>query len=545
MNQIKIILFLSFLYSIVSCEQNPLKGVPEELQEGVLETGEPYLDLFDHYLYPKMIQVNIKGGQSGRDCQTVQDGKTIENCLRLEFYEGEENSYTIRIRPTNNVEKRYNLTLDTTAFSYLERQGLTVTQKMDKNKKDINITWKPSKTFTNNQTAKIESLDLIVNGNDKLKTKPPFKISRRIDIVVYKILDPPEIYKISTKYDNYEKLDDGQFYTKHRATTLNLDYYDRLFFGKKQDRTDESKKGKEIFSYLKFYSKFHNKYHTLIRSFDVHDQYDQSVPYKLLSYLKQNVYMEKDPGEGEDHCARLSSKNGKCIIPVQTEDYSTIDFNSPIYVKRYQIPESIELKALFYKVEDSILCEAYKNIRSAKESNINNQAVEAPCYLPVSQVYSSNGLEEKEDVYLLKEDKSSGEKNFELINKSHWSFYFYKIPESVKWLLGGALAVSVPIHLLRGSENEIDFFVKGYNFDRPQLLPFQDDKESVFWWRDMKHKSTQPIEGEKNRWKITYSLKMDEDSISHSFDQFSGNLKPYSSGKQGLKASFSFNLLLK
>ena len=550
MNPIKMVLFLSFLYSIVSCEQNPLKAVPKELQEGVLETGAVHLDLFDPFLYSRLIRVNIKGGQSGRDCQTGQDGKTVENCLRMEFYEGEENSYSIHIRTLHGVEKRYDLELDTSTFSHLEEQGLRVTQKRDKNKKHrtMIINWKPNQIFAKNQSARVVRVDLIINGSDKLKTKPPFTISRQIDIVVHKVLDSPEIYKVSTRYDDYEKLDDGQFYTKYKAESLlNLGHYDRLFFGKKEDRTDENKNGKEIFSHLKFYSHLHKRRHPSIRFFDVYNQYDQSVPYELLSYLKQNIYLEKDLKEEGAHCFHRHSQQGRCIIPAQTKNYSAIDFNkSPVYVKRYKVPESIDFESLFYKVEDFILCEIYKDVRSFKKSNTNSQDGEAPCYLPVSQVYFLNGLEEKENVYLLKEDKNSGEKDFELIDRSQWSFFFHEIPESVQWQLSGyppvPKGIPVPINLVRGDENKIDFFVKDYNFTSPQLLPLPDDGESVFWMRDMKYLSTEPIEGERNSWKITYSLTADE-NFSHSFDQFSGSLRPYSYTKHGSKASFSFHLL--
>ena len=142
------------------------------------------------------------------------------------------------------MESKYELQLGNEEFDILNEAKW----KFDSKKNIGVLKWKPSKTFTDDQPYKKISLPLHLELRDRHAPSkdPSFIVKKYISVIVYKKLDEPEIYKISTAHNEYEKMDDGNFYAKHGAQNLNLSYYDTVFAG--------VKKQIEIFNHLKFYS---------------------------------------------------------------------------------------------------------------------------------------------------------------------------------------------------------------------------------------------------------------------------------------------------
>ena len=473
---------LSFLCLILSCEQNPLKGLPDTIQNGVLKTGSHNLSFFKNFLYPneKMVKVSIPA----------------KNDLVLAFTEGQMDAYRIQVRLLYGLEEKYDLLLrDETFFELKESKW-----DFDFEKNEGVLQWRPDKTYTGTHPYKSFSIPLFLEFREKnsVSKDPSSTLKKDINVIVYKSLDEPEIYKVITPYNEYEKLDDKNFYAKYGAKSLNLNYYDKIFAGNRMQQ--------KISHYLELYSSttFHRFNHAAsvsssplseereFDSFAILDKFRKNVPDDILGFIKQPLY----------HLVKIRENAGDCsqdmAVPLNQESWCAeeldvkrpVDFNKDIYIKRYKIPDEIHPDHLFFKVESLDLCKAYYKISSA---NIGRKKTEwkpgsASCYLSVAQVYNiQDGVKEREGIYLQKE---SGE--FELINKSEWKPYFYEIPKSVQRKMGGYKPVPgnvITLHLIKQSRfgdvyhySDIEVYIRDYNYldKAPVLESSPDMKGSIF-----------------------------------------------------------------
>ena len=542
----RFVLFLSVMYSILSCGQNPLERISNQIQKGILKTGVHYLSFFDNSLKNKLVAVNIIG----------------QNDLLMEWTEGITDSYRIRVRLLEPLDSEYNFQLKSEIFSHLKGSSWT----FDTETNTGILKWTPNSTFTGTDSAKKFSLPLHLEFKEKGSSseEPVFVIKRDLRIIVHKSLDKPEIYKITTKYIEYEKLDDGNFYTKYGAKSLNLGYYDRIF-------ADGNKIQTEIFNYPFLYSedtyvnlKSQKKIGYSFRKFIVKDQLDKEVPDHLLGFVKQPLYHLEKKRQTDEDCDldravsvnELINKNW-CLAKL--EDKKSVNFDNSIYVKQYQVPSDIAVDDLFYKVEFLHLCEEYHRISSDyiiyKKTEWTDKAL---CYL---QAVAVQGLpfkvEENTHLYLFKND---GE--FELVDQSDWDSVFYQLPEHIKWQLGGYQPVdndTIKVHLVRNrvnhvfDTNKIFIYVRDYNYFKPSLVPDQNPKELLYWISPIDidiEWISKPIEKEKeHHWKLGYDIKLldhprdKSDRGTDDFRQFNIDLKPDSRSIYGSPVSFDFNIL--
>ena len=524
----KMCLLLNCLFLILSCEQDPLKGIPGILQEGVLKTGEQHLPYFEDAFREKLVKISIQGGNN--------------NDSIMEFTEGQTQSYVIQIRFLYDLASKYQVHLSNENFSLLEGSHWS----FDREKKRINIEWKPDRTFTRDQpikkifltlTLKLESLNLLFN-------KAPFFITKKIAVVIYKKLDKPEIYQIKTKYNEYKKLSDGQFYTNHGALFLNLKHYDQIFFG----INTESKKKKDIFSsdHLDLYS--YNMYNHVYsgsppgnprhygvqKRYDVYDKYNNVVSHQVLKLLKQKGYYQNKLRKSSKDChldmtVFVNKKDSFCLAELDSK--KTIDFKQELYIKQYKIPDTMNRENLFYKVEDPVLCEIYEKIHFSNTNANQNQSIQTPCYLFVHKAPNfQNRIEENRDIYFFKESQ------FEMIDKSKWEFEFYKIPDFVQWQMGGYQPLKdqiIDINLIEDTDFHI--YVRDYNYLDlvPYLAPLQKEKSNRLFWQspigiDWALDTVKLVDN--NGWDLLYSLKIKDLEQLKNLNQLEMNFQPISGG---------------
>lgn len=565
-------------FSLLSCERNPLRDISGDLREGYLKGGADNIPLFDMALHKNLVKVSI-------------DGK---NKSVLRFTENKKSTHNISVNMLYNLDSQYNID------AFFKNQGRIMegsvwTFSALKNKGAL--TWKPSKIFTGKDLEKRVSLFLVIEFRNKdsssKESAPLFVLEKELSAIVHKSFDPPEIYKVVSKYNEYEKLSDGYFYTRHGAEYLNLNYYDKVFAG--WDRR------KEAVNHLKFYaqsfydrfsvesSAYSSKYgdypeidegrkafdkFVLILSVD-----NEKIPERLLRYLQKPIYHEVHERTTAQKCKKSESvfvgdkrwclallgsmdsdrseetaqaKDEEDEFQKENEEALYIPFEKNIYLKHYIIPKNIDPERLFYKVSSFYLCEVYQYISSDYfiDSKKKEWSGDSECYLSAlkSSFFKEKNLIEEsgEDIYFLKEDDQ-----LELVNVSDWKFAFTKVPDFIKWELGGhrkvesanrsvfRINVGSKKNLVDDSNlrNQTKFFefslyIRDYNYFEfsPTLVPVTEKNETVFWmdsnsvnlydWRiESVHRISQTA------WKIDYIIKP---QFSNQFQSFEFHLAPFS-----------------
>ena len=528
------LLFFGFLYFVLSCEQNPLRDIPSTILDGTYTTGEHHLSRFQDSLHKKMVKVDVLS----------------HTAPVMVFKEGQIQSYDVQIRLLHNLGSKYTVKVIPKISSHLNDSMKVTSDFKGENKVILNLKWMPDKTFTGPQSYKTFSLPLMLQFKDRQTEKKVFSIKRKIDIMVYRVLDKPEIYKIKTDYDEYEKLDDGYFYKRYGAKKLNLNYHDQVFVG-------ENKK-KKISSHLNFYSKIiyerlnsqvlkypnFSSQHVVYSpsqwetesGFDkllIYDQDKNLVSDEILNFIKQPLYhIAGDVNHqcDEDMTVSIDKDGKRCLISLDIKN--SVDFNEDIYIKQYQIPGKVDSEHLFYKMESQHLCEIYHYISFAHLFKKEKWKKRDSCYLSAKRYGIRNKVKEKEDIYLLKKVDT-----LELVDKSGWKFNFYKIKKSIQWQMGGHRPIlddeNIRIHLVRNDKkkgekkgelqddpdavvkdvNKIKFYVKDYNyFDEPPMLaPVQkEDADFLYWYKhssiDMHWEFGGAKEIQKGEWELSYKV---------------------------------------
>ena len=538
---------LFFMFSLFSCHQDPLKNIPDGLKEGVLHTGEQHLPLFENAFYERLLKLNIQDRQ----------GRPENN---ITFKEGEKASYVIFLRPLYNLESRYEINVKGNPFSHLKGSKWS----FDKEKREGIFEWTPEKTFTGRNFYIGLSLPLLVEFKSQRGGDSSFTIERNIEVIVQKTLDKPEVYKIGTKYRDYERLEDGLFYTNYGAKFLNLQY-DKIFLDKKREK--ELKQ----FEHLRFYSReaLSKNQARLQSQYGVDDLYDergQPIPYPLLFFIKQPLYYPIDKERFNENCdLGPVSEEDKSFCLSKIDSKANRPFDTNIYIRQYQIPETLNIENLFYKIEEKNLCGTYGRMINPY---INEEEPEVPCYLSLSLfsavnqdyiredkkgIYNyldQNRLAEEGDIYQLLKDGS-----FQLVDVSQWELKFYKVPNFIKWQISGHQAVEnnlLNIILAHGySFDDLKVYVKDYNFleESPSLVVHKKLEDSLFWpfpyLKKWIVKSAEKL-GE-TAWRLNYDLDIDvsrDSDEEESFQYFQAHFRVDS--KEGISSapfSLSFSIL--
>lgn len=513
-------LSLFFMFFFLACHQNPLKDIPDRLREGALHTGEQNLPLFENALYDQLVKLSIQGKS--------------ENIIT--FKEGENSSYTLLIKPLYDLESKYEISIKGNPFVSLKGTRWTFDNK---SKKGV-LEWTPKKDFTLEKMYSSISIPLFLEFKDR-KDNSSFVVEKHIKIIVEKTLDPLEVYRVATHYHEYHRLSDGWFYTHHGAKFLNLQYYDKIFLDRKL--TKEFK----TFNNLKFYShEVLSENSAMLRfQYGLEDLFGKNggqIPYPLLTFLKQPLYYMGSAKQSGKVCelGSVGETYGTfCLLLVQPQQ--RLGFDKKIYVKRYHIPKAVDVKNLFYKVENKNLCGSYRE--TIKPGSSHDEDMETPCYFPFSMISSvdqeyfkknsiykylvQNHLEEKG--YALYERLKNG--TFQPVDTSQWEFKFHKVPDFMKWQISGYRPIedhSLKVILTAGdyAPNYLKVYVKDYNLfeEAPRLVLFQELHDALFWpfpylkrWN--KHNEQKLA---RSTWLLQYDTDIsfppvNEEDIPHSF----------------------------
>ena len=525
------------MFSIFSCNQDPLKDIPDNLKEGAFGTGSQHLPLFENALYEKLVKLNIKD-QS-------------ENVIT--FHEEKKQSYTILIRPLYNLESRYEVYIQGNPFAFLKGAEWS----FDRKRRVGILKWTPGKTFTGKNVYKSFSVTLPVKFKSQKKGNTSFTVEKNIEIIVKKELNKPEVSKIETAFRTYHRFEDGLFYTNYGAKYLNPQYYSRIFLDKK--KTKELKK----FENLKFYS------HSVLsanfaqerykyRLDNLYDERSQFIPYHLLFFIKQPLYYPMYIKRFQETCDLGSvSQEGDSFCLSEINSETKVLFDSNIYVKQYSIPKTLDLGKLFYKVEEKNLCGAYRhrinpNLKEEEE-------LKTPCYFPISMVSPvvKSYLQINREIYEyldLKYFQENGntlykklkDGSFQSLDVLEWDFRFYKVPDFIKWQLSGypSIGENPPNIILTSGIQEYNVFkiyVKDYNFFTmaPALVVHKKLEDSFLWpfpylkkWLVKKAIKLDPM-----TWRLDYLLDIDipeEGDGRDSFQYFQSHFRVDS--KHGLSS---------
>lgn len=557
--KVRTILFISFLYFIVSCVQNPLDGFPKGVQDGVFNTGSSNIKFFNKSLYERLVKIDVIN----------------QSDLTMEWKEGKTDFYQIQVRLLHDLDSEYDFKVKDDFLSSLDGAEWS----FDYEKNIGKLEWKPNRVFTGRESYRSLSIPLVLEFRKKGSSSenPDFKIERDLKAIVYNTLNEPEIYKVSTDYNEYVRLDDGYFYTKYGRQKINLNYYEKLYVGEN--------KRKEIFNHFKFYTEDVRRvlaqpiqrsspHHggskagvtQITEEFDklvLTDQFKVAVPGRLLDYIKQPIYYPEKISQSAGDCGNdkntvLNDKHEKwCLAKLNTEDPG-IYFNRDVYVKRYSIPFDVNTDNLYYKLDETYLCKIY-HLHSWNYTITQNKIWDnnVPCYLPLAKMNKSKFVKEKEDIYILVSSESG--LSMELLDyRPRWDFSFYKVPEFIKWQLGGYQPVSTKdnvlnLHLPNGYLNVL-FYIRDYNYFEPLLVSSVREKNTFVFETipsDMDIKisfvsSDVARNDDHNNWLIKYQNTFYNpiyELEDNTFRNFNLALKPMSGALPGDPILLSFNNL--
>ena len=545
-------IFLCFLLgAVLSCGQEPLRNLPQEMRDGVLKTGLQHFSNFEDSLVEKLIKVDIVN----------------KNDLIMDFYEGISQSYKIRFRLLNHFNSKYELSLEDNPFS-----ALTDSQWSYDSKEQVGILqWKPSETFT--RKKRYEKIALPLSIQVKKLGSPNkgsvFVVNRDFMAIVNKSYTPPKVYRIEMSHDSYVKLDDDSFYRDYKLSDLNLNYYDSLYVGEKKRTqvndnfifyTEEIYSAFNPFRGLDLKQKDEIGYGKKFDKFQLTDSFERSISIELASFLREPYYQAVERADTDKLCLAELDQS-MCLTHLENLD--SVDIFASLYVKHYKIPSHIQSRHLYYRVESPTLCGIYHRISFAFLIDKKSKwELEQDCYLSFDELNSKNifdtlnleniPITERTDIYLLKEDNS-----FEWVDKSEWPVNFYNLPEHVKWQLGGHRPISsnIPVSLIKPNQKfnqfSVSFYIEDQNYSQPPyFVPEEKKYEDVPWsvfvyWNLAGIKSIA-----STKWKISYyintsdyinfidSLKKDEEYTK--FYSFPVSLKPISADRAGTAVDLTF-----
>ena len=561
-------IFLCFLLGILSsCGQDPLKGFPADIQEGVLKTGFQHFGNFNEIVVDKLIKVDVIG----------------KNDLTMEFYEGVAQSYNIKFRLLNHFNSKYELIIKGNPFEELKGSQWSYDSKKQRGV----LKWRPSETFTWEKPYTKVSLPLSIQLKKRGRPNKGSIITanREFTAIVNKSYTTPKFYRIKMEHDSYINLSDGQWYRDHLLSSLDLSFYDSVYVGEKKRLKVEDN---FIFYTLEVYLNLNSmsdysdpgweampeseneKWEAigLGRDFDMVDLTDkrgESVPIELALFLEEPYYHAVEKITAGESCITEKTdflNRALCLAPLT--ELSAVSLSAELYVKHYNISPQIQRNQLYYKVVNSqTLCGIYHKISS--DFLIHQQKkwnLQKNCYLSLDKLNTKNipnldktldrlklkniPITERTDIYVFKESHG-----FELVDKSQWELSFYKLPEHVKWQLGGQQAVSspiLPVNLMRvKTPSSLIIYLKDYNYAETPYFIFEE-KEYQTLPQNMPIKwvlqSVKPFN--KQEWERFYNLKLinwpEKEKYTKLYD-FPFSLRPVSAGIVGEAVKLEFNVL--
>ena len=558
MFQFKQMFLCLLLGTLLSCGQNPLKAFPKEMQEGVLKTGFQHFANFEDVLVEKLLKVDIVG----------------RNDLTMDFSEGADQSYTIRFRLLNSFSSKYELIIEGNPFSDLPNSQWNY----DSKKQMGTLSWRPSETFTwSNQYIKsLIPLSIQLKKRGLPNKGSIFTVNRDFTVFVSKTYTPPKIFRVKMEHDSYVNLSDGKWYRDYLLYGLNLSFYDDLYVGEKK-KTEVN--DNFIFYTVDFYvsfsdpSKFTNKQRDAIgfkkefNYFRLTDKREEIVPVELAFFIKQPYYYSVSSIEAGSDCISEQPaflKESLCLAPLR--DLNFVNLSEELYVKFYSIPSHVKKEQIYYKVESKALCGVYHEISADfiihKQKKWNFQE---SCYLSWDKLdlkeipglkflgLNKPPITDDMEIYLLKDDN-----HFELVDRSKWSVVFYKIPDYIKWQLGGHQPVAyssatsiLPINLSRVTQkSSLQFDLKDTNHSTTPYFIFEE-KEYRTLIQNIPIKwhfknIINDIGSIGYVWKRFYNISLidwlEKDKYNKLYE-FLFSLRPVSSGISGEAVQLKFNIL--
>ena len=407
--------FLLLSLIITSCSwfsQDPLQEkVSKELQEGVLQTGPENWTLFDPVLVDQILKIEIKGQKD----------------LSMNFKEGEERSYSIQFRFFNDFDQKYEILMDDNVFKN-SLEGSKWSYQTDQ--LVGTLSWKPRHGFSHGRMY--QSFNIPFSVKLKKKDFPDqnqiLTIDRQVRVYVDKKVIATFIRKVSVKSDvnvqTYIQMDDKKFYRSDGLSHLDLSYYDDIFLSVLKSNDMVSSGENEVISYQDLFSSKENM--MMYPIVGLLDRQKSKINEAIIPFIQQSYYYSTD---------KKSECDGKsfCLL----EDRSSVLKDTSLYVKVYKKPETISPDQIYYKMESPFLCQV--NYKKSADYIVNNLPDEKAnykeeCYLALESFRDS--LEElresdESNIYLLNNQK------LEKLKLSNWPVLFKKIPEFVKWNLGG------------------------------------------------------------------------------------------------------------
>ena len=454
--------------------QEPLKGIPSDLKEGVLESGPKQFSNFEDFIVSKMLRLRLSD----------QTGYT------LRFKEGEESVYKIQLDLLDDFDSKYEILDFENPFSDLIGSEWVYDSKTQTGE----LKWTPARTFNRGEAYK--KFDIQIYVKLRKRTHPLkntiINVVKNLDFFVYKSIYNPEITAVRTKYNSYIKLDDGLFYKDTYINSLNLNHYSKIFIKNSIQKTSSypapgvevkiliqdsiakdpsSNSSVEVDNLLEI-----SPNHVLNQDiFGITDERELEVPYSILYYIKRPFYELRESLNRSD-CVSYEDE-ARCWV--QLENIENLPINQEVYVKNYVAPKNLDIEKLYYKIDSAIECKAYDLLGydyKIKDPIFRKSIEESQgqfCYLALNRVdaFKNQSVSEVHSIYLLEG------KALKALDITKWEESYTKIPLFLKFQMSGHQPVQKinVSYMNQNNENTIFFKVKDENyFDSQPDLYFEN-----------------------------------------------------------------------
>ncbi len=371
-NLLKYLFWVLSLFVFISCHQDPLKNIPEELREGLSYTSDAQSILDSNFLSSDLLRVTFNRKKD----------------LILPFKEGEEAGHIIKIESLYE-DARFDIDVK------IPQQKKSIFDESfkweyDKSLKQVVIVWKPGGQFTQYRTSVDVKVPLHIILKQLNNPKhPPFVITKDLILKVEKSYESPEIVKIEYGYfvgsvgsgfetytpiDVYELIEDDKFYEIPTNEKVNL-RLNRPIYVKGEKHNNYNSEDYSIIDYNAngLESKNHI-YDSKITYYSLRASQRGPLTKDVYSRLGKSVYVKK---EDEQSCASSSdteTKNGNTICYVELENGgdTDLDLNLEIYETYYVLPETLNYEdngTVKQIVFDSTFDNIYKKLSGEFSSN--------------------------------------------------------------------------------------------------------------------------------------------------------------------------------
>ena len=525
--------------------QEPLKEVPSNLKEGVLESGSKQFSNFEDFIVSRMLRLRLVN----------QTGSVFR------FKEGESDVYKIQLDLLNDFDSKYEILYLENPFSDLIGSEWVY----DSETQTGELRWTPARTFNKGEVYKKFDIQIPIRLRKKaypLKNTV-INVVKNLEFFVYKNIYKPEITAVKTKYQSYIKLDDGRFYKDTYINSLNLNHYSKIFI-KNFIKTNgsypapdgevktliqnlvppdsSSNSSVEADNLLEISPK--NVLHE--KMFEVTDKRKLKIPYSIISYIKRPYY-ELVKSLDRSDCVSYEDKD-RCWI--QLENIENLPINQDVYVKNYVVPKNLDIKKLYYKIDSSIECKVYSILGyrySIKDSIFTKSFEESQgqfCYLALNKadvfrnqtVSKVNFISEVNSIYLLEREA------FKDLDITKWEKSYTKIPLFLKFQMSGHQPVqTINISYMNiNNHNKLFFKIKDENhFNSWPYLYFKDIKAERIYSLlpfHFKFQSTTKIDASTFEIEFSFDVEKHQDYKEYHF-QIAPNSVSITGDALSLKAS--------